>query len=130
MKLYDKFIIYQTVICLLKKIEAVIDHQKIDAVVEALKKVGVGGFTILDAKGWGKADRSQLTGQRGTSSYIAGFNIKNYILIVVDDSIADKVITTIVGTAGTDSPGDGKIFISTIEDAIDIGSKQKGIHAI
>jgi nitrogen regulatory protein P-II 1 len=114
----------------LKKIEAVIAHQKIDTVVEALKKVGVGGFTILDAKGWGKADRSQMTGQRGTSSYIAGFNIKNYIIIVVDDSIADKVITTIVGAAGTDSPGDGKIFISTVEDAIDIGSKQKGIHAI
>jgi nitrogen regulatory protein P-II 1 len=125
-----KFIIYQTVVCLLKKIEAVIAHQKIDAVVEALKKIGVGGFTILDAKGWGKADRSQMTGQRGTSSYIAGFNIKNYIIIVVDDSIADKVITTIVGAAGTDSPGDGKIFISTVEDAIDIGSKQKGIHAI
>ncbi|MGI0026881.1 MAG: P-II family nitrogen regulator [Nitrosopumilaceae archaeon] len=114
----------------MKKIEAVIAHQKIDAVVESLKKIGVGGFTILDAKGWGKADRSQMTGQRGTSSYIADFNIKNYILVVVDDSIADKVITTIVSAAGTDSPGDGKIFISTIEDAIDIGSKQKGIHAI
>jgi len=130
MKLYDKFIIYQTVVCLLKRIEAVIAHQKIDVVVEALKKIGVGGFTILDAQGWGKADRSQMTGQRGTSSYIAGFNIKNYIIIVVDDSITDKVITTIVGAAGTDSPGDGKIFISTVEDAIDIGSKQKGIHAI
>lgn len=128
--MHDKFIIYPTVVCLLKKIEAVVDRQKIDAVVEALKKVGVGGFTILDAKGWGKADRSQMTGQRGTSSYIAGFNIKNYIIIVVDDSIADKVITTIVDAAGTDSPGDGKIFISTVEDAIDIGSKQKGIHAI
>ena len=130
MKLYDKFIIYQTVICLLKKIEAVIAHQKIDVVVEALKKIGVGGFTILDAKGWGKGDRSQMAGQRGTSSYTAGFNIKNYVIIVVDDSIVDKVITTIVGAAGTDSPGDGKIFINTIEDAIDIGSKQKGIHAI
>ena len=130
MKLYDKFIIYQTVVCLLKKIEAVIAHQKIDIVVEALKKIGVGGFTILDAKGWGKADRSQMTGQRGTSSYTASFNIKNYIIIVVEDSIADKVITTIVGAAGTASPGDGKIFISTVEDAIDIGSKQKGIHAI
>src|SRR5256885_622369 len=130
MKLYDKFIIYQTVVCLLKKIEAVIDQKKIDAVVEALKKIGVGGFTILDAKGWGKADRSQMTGQRGTSSYIAGFNIKNYVLIIVDDLIADKVITTIVGAAGTDSPGDGKIFVSTIEDAIDIGRNQKGINAI
>jgi nitrogen regulatory protein P-II 1 len=130
MKLYDILIIYQTVVCLLKKIEAVIAHQKIDAVVESLKKIGVGGFTILDAKGWGKADRSQMTGQRGTSSYTAGFNIKNYILVIVDDSITDKVITTIVSAAGTESPGDGKIFISNIEDAIDIGSKQKGIHAI
>jgi nitrogen regulatory protein P-II 1 len=130
MKLYDKFIIYQTVVYLLKKIEAVISHQKIDGVIESLKKIGVGGFTILDAKGWGKGDRSQMAGQRGTSSYTAGFNIKNYIIIVVDDSIADKVITTIVGAAGTDSPGDGKIFVSTIEDAIDIGSKQKGMHAI
>jgi nitrogen regulatory protein P-II 1 len=114
----------------LKKIEAVISHQKIDVVIESLKKIGVGGFTVLDAKGWGKGDRSQMTGQRGTSSYTAGFNIKNYIIIVVDNSIVDKVITTIVSTAGTDSPGDGKIFISTIEDAIDIGSKQKGMHAI
>jgi len=130
MKLYDKFIIYQTVVCLLKKIEAVIAHQKVDGVIESLKKSGVGGFTILDAKGWGKGDRSQMAGQRGTSSYTAGFNIKNYIVIVVDDSIVDKVITTIVSVAGTDSPGDGKIFVSTIEDAIDIGSKQKGIHAI
>ncbi len=130
MKLYDKFIIYQIVVCLLKKIEAVISHQKIDEVIESLKKIGVGGFTILDAKGWGKGDRSQMAGQRGTSSYTAGFNIKNYVIVVVDDSIADKVITTIVGTAGTGSPGDGKIFVSTIEDAIDIGSKQKGIHAI
>jgi nitrogen regulatory protein P-II 1 len=130
MKLYDKFIIYQTVVCLLKKIEAVISHQKIDRVIESLKKIGVGGFTILDAKGWGKGDKSQMAGQRGTSSYTAGFNIKNYIIIVVEDSIVDKVITTIVGAAGTDSPGDGKIFVSTTEDAIDIGSKQKGIHAI
>ena len=114
----------------MKKIEAIISTQKIDSVIESLKKIGVGGFTILDAKGWGKADRSQMTGQRGTSSYTAGFNMKNYVIIVVDDSIADKVITTILGSSGTGSPGDGKIFISTVEGAIDIGSKQKGIHAI
>ena len=114
----------------MKKIEAIISTQKIDSVIESLKKIGVGGFTILDAKGWGKADRSQMTGQRGTSNYIASFNIKNYVIIIVDDSIVDKVVSTIVSKAGTDSPGDGKIFLSTIEDAIDIGSKQKGIHAI
>src|SRR5690348_3832933 len=111
MKLYDKFIIYQIIVCLMKKIEAIIDHRKIDAVVEALKKIDIGGFTILDAKGWGKAARSEMTGQRGTSNYIASFNIKNYVIIIVDDAIVDKVVSTIVSKAGTDSPGDGKIFL-------------------
>ena len=105
-------------------------HEKVFAVVEALKKIGVGGITILDAKGWGQGDRSQLTSQRGTESYIERFNIKNYVITVVDDSVVNKVVTAIIEAAGTGSPGDGKIFIDTIEDAIDIGSKQKGIHAI
>lgn len=105
-------------------------HEKVFAVVEALKKIGVGGITILDARGWGKGPRSQMTSQRGTGSYTARFNIKNYVITVVDDSVVNIVVTAIIEAAGTDSPGDGKIFIDTIEDAIDIGSKQKGIHAI
>lgn len=105
-------------------------HEKVFAVVEALKKIGVGGITILDAKGWGKGSRSQITSQRGTDSYTERYNIKNYVITVVDDSFVNKVVTAIIEAAGTDSPGDGKIFIDTIEDAIDIGSKQKGIHAI
>ena len=114
----------------MKKIEAVVANEKVFAVVEALKKIGIGGITVLDAKGWGKGTRSQITSKRGTESYTEGFNIKNYVITVVDDSIVNKVITTIIDAAGTGSPGDGKIFIDTIEDAIDIGSKQKGIHAI
>ena len=114
----------------MKKIAAVVAHEKIFAVVEALKKIGVGGITILDAKGWGKGARSQMTSARGTGSYTARFNIKNYLITVVDDSMVNKVVTAIIEAAGTDSPGDGKIFIDTVEDAIDIGSKQKGMHAI
>ena len=114
----------------MKKIEAVVAHEKIFAVVEALKKTGVGGITIFDAKGWGKGVRSQMTSERGTASYTARFNTKNYVITIVDDSMLNKVVTAIIDSAGTDSPGDGKIFINTIEDAIDIGSKQKGIHAI
>ena len=114
----------------MKKIEAIIDHRKIDAVVEALKKIDIGGFTILDAKGWGKGVRSQMTAERGTASYTASFNTKNYVITVVDDSMIHKVVTAIIDAAGTDSPGDGKIFINNVEDVIDIGSKQKGIHAI
>jgi len=84
---------------MLKNIVAVIASEKVGIVVDALKKVGVGGFTVLDAKGRGKGKRSQLAGSRGTGSYTAEFNTKNYVFTVVDDSI-------------------------------DIGSKQKGIHAI
>ena len=99
-------------------------------VVDALKKIGVGGFTVLDAKGRGKGKRSQLAGSRGTGSYTAEFNTKNYVFTVVDDTLVDKVISAIIDAAGTGSTGDGKIFVTTIDDAIDIGSKQKGVHAI
>ena len=114
----------------MKNIGAVIASEKVGMVVDALKKIGVGGFTVLDAKGRGKGKRSQLTGSRGTGSYTAEFNTKNYVFIVVDDSLVDKVISAIIDAAGTGSAGDGKIFVTTIDDAIDIGSKQKGVHAI
>jgi len=130
MKLYEKFIISNVNVRMLKKIEAIVAHEKVFAVVEALKKTGVGGITILDAKGWGKGIRSQMTAERGTVSYTASFNTKNYVITVVDDSMIHKVVTAIIDAAGTDSPGDGKIFINNVEDVIDIGSKQKGIHAI
>ena len=112
----------------MKNIGAVITSEKVGMVVDALK-IGVGGFTVLDAKGRGKGKRSQLAGSRGTGSYTAEFNTKNYVFIV-DDSLVDKVISAIIDAAGTGSTGDGKIFITTIDDAIDIGSKQKGVHAI
>ena len=115
---------------MLKNIVAVIASEKVGMVVDALKKIGVGGFTIFDAKGRGKGKRSQLAGSRGTGSYTAEFNTKNYVFTVVDDSLVDKVISAIIDAAGTGSAGDGKIFVTTIDDAIDIGSKQKGVHAI
>jgi nitrogen regulatory protein P-II 1 len=130
MKLCEKFIISQIDVVILKKIEAVVAHEKVFSVVDALKKIGVGGITIFDAKGWGKGIRSQLNIERGTGSYTAPFNVKNYVVTVVDDLMVDKVVTAIIDSAGTGSPGDGKIFIDTIENVIDIGSKQKGIHAI
>ena len=99
-------------------------------VVDALKRVGVGGLTVFDAKGWGKGRRSQITSSRGTGSYIAEYNARNYLFTIVEDGLVDKVISAIADAAGTGSVGDGKIFVTKIDDAIDIGSKQKGIHAI
>ena len=112
------------------RIDAVIASEKVSMVVDALKKVGVGGITVFDAKGWGKGRRSRITSSRGTGSYIAEYNARNYLFTVVEDELVDKVISAIADAAGTGSVGDGKIFVTKIDDAVDIGSKQKGIHAI
>lgn len=112
----------------MKRVEAVITQDKLDAVVEALKKVGVGGITIFEAKGWGRASKIARTAEK--SPTFQKLNPKSYVLTVVDDSIVDKVVSAILETASTGSVGDGKIFIDNIDTAVDIGSGQKGIHAI
>lgn len=111
----------------MKRVEAVVSNDKLDSVVEALKKTGVGGITIFDAKGWGRA--SKITKDDKSGSY-QKFNVKSYVLTVVDDSIVDKVVSAIINAASTGSVGDGKIFIDNIDTAVDIGSGQKGVHAI
>lgn len=113
----------------MKRVEAVIAQEKLDSVVEALKKTGVGGITIFDAKGWGRATKLSRNAEKASGSHIK-LNLKYYVLTVVDDSIVDKVITAILDTASTGSVGDGKIFVDDINTAIDIGSRQKGVHAI
>ena len=77
----------------MKRIEAIIASEKVLPVNEALKNAGVGGCTVLDAKGRGKVE---------------------------------NVVNTILDVASTGAAGDGKIFISTVIDAIDIGSKERG----
>lgn len=114
----------------MKSVEAVVAREKVTFVVDALKKVGVGGITIFEAKGWGKGKRPQMTAERGTASYTAEFNLRNYVITIVDDSLVDRVITAILDAAGTSTPGDGKIFVHSLDEFIDIGSKQKGIHAL
>ncbi len=111
----------------MKRVEAVVSNEMADAVIEALKKVGVGGITVFEAKGWGRA--SSFSKEKSSATY-KKFNPKTYVLTVVDDSIVDKVITAILENASTGSVGDGKIFIDNIDTAVDIGSGQKGVHAI
>jgi len=113
----------------MKRVEAVILCDKLDAVIEALKKVGVGGVTVFDAKGLGRSSKFPRDTEKASGSYTK-LNVKSYVLTVVDDSIVDKVISTILDTASTGSVGDGKIFVDDIDTAVDIGSRQKGVHAI
>ena len=110
----------------MKRIEAIIASEKLLPVNEALKNAGVGGCTVLDAKGRGKGEKPMVGTGRGTSRFTSEFSARSTLITVVDDSEVDNVINTILDVASTGSPGDGKIFISTVTDAIDIGSKVRG----
>lgn len=114
----------------MKRIEAIIAAEKLSAVNEALKKAGVGGATILDAKGRGKGEKPQIQTGRGTQRLAAEFSVRANVVTVVDDSEVEKVLQAILDTVSTGSAGDGKIFISTVNEAIDIGTKKRGQMAV
>jgi nitrogen regulatory protein P-II 1 len=114
----------------MKRIEAIVASEKVLDVNEALKNAGVGGCTILDAKGRGKGEKPVVETGRGTGRYTSEFSVRAAIFIIVEDSDVDKVIKTIVDTVSTGSAGDGKIFVSQINEAVDIGTKKRGQTAI
>jgi nitrogen regulatory protein P-II 1 len=114
----------------MKRIEAIIASEKISELNAALKQIGVGGCTILDAKGRGKGEKPMVEAQRGTARFAAEFSVRANVVTVVEDSQLEKVIKTILDTISTGSAGDGKIFVSTVIDAIDIGTKSRGEEAI
>src|SRR5215213_3493613 len=104
--------------------------EKVSAVNEALRSAGVGGATILDAKGRGKGEKPQVQSGRGTRGVSAEFSVRANVVAVVDDPEVEKVIGAILDTTSTGSAGDGKIFVSTVTEAIDIGTRKRGQTAI
>jgi nitrogen regulatory protein P-II 1 len=114
----------------MKMIEAIIAPEKLSAVNDALRKVRVGGVTATDGRGRGAGTRAEVTSSRGTGYHVPEFHSRTYIITVVDDSKVNAAIDAILSAASTGSAGDGKIFISTVEDAVDIGSKKRGSGSI
>lgn len=114
----------------MKKIEALVHSDKTTAVVHALSKEGIGGMTVIPGRGQGAAPRAEVSTGRGTSRVTAMYNAIDTVVTVVDDSKVDSVINAITGAASTGSKGDGKIFVSAIEDAVDISNKEKGSQAL
>jgi len=112
----------------MKKIEAVIKPFKLDEVKEALNGIGVNGMTISEVKGFGR-QRGHKEIYRG-AEYQVDFIPKIQVGVVVDDDLAGQVIELIKNTAKTGKIGDGKIFISTLEEAIRIRTGETGINAI
>ena len=112
----------------MKKIEAIIKPFKLDEVKDALHVIGIQGMTVTEVKGFGR-QKGHVEVYRGTE-YEVTFLPKVKIEVVVPDSIADKVITTIIDKAKTGNIGDGKIFIYPLEDVIRIRTGEKGEVAI
>jgi nitrogen regulatory protein P-II 1 len=114
----------------MKKIEAIVPHGRLDRTFEGLKRLELGGLTYYESKGRGQAPRPQIHGGRGTTTYTPEFNVNASIVLVVKDSLVDNIVNNILTSTSTGLAGEGKIFISDVDDAVDIGSKSRGEAAI
>jgi len=112
----------------MKKIKAIIKPFKLDDVKEALNGIGVNGMTISEVKGFGR-QRGHKEIYRG-AEYQVGFVPKIQLDVVVEDDLSVKVIDIIMEKAKTGKIGDGKIFISSMEEAIRIRTGETGSSAI
>ena len=112
----------------MKKIEAIIKPFKLDEVKEALQEVGLQGITVTEAKGFGR-QKGHTELYRG-AEYVVDFLPKVKIEIVLGDEMVEKAIDAIRRAAQTGRIGDGKIFVSTVEEAIRIRTGESGIDAI
>ena len=112
----------------MKKIEAIIKPFKLDEVKEALQEVGIQGLSVTEAKGFGR-QKGHTEVYRG-AEYVVDFLPKIKIEIVVADATAEQVVNTITTAAGTGKIGDGKIFVSVLEDVIRIRTGEHGEAAV
>jgi len=112
----------------MKKIEAIIKPFKLDEVKEALQDIGVQGLSVIEVKGFGR-QKGHTELYRG-AEYVVDFLPKVKIEVVLADDLTDAAIDAIVGAAKTDKIGDGKIFVSTIEQAIRIRTGETGDEAV
>jgi len=112
----------------MQKIEAVIQPSKLDAVKDALVEAGISGITILEARGHGR--------QKGHTEFYRGREYSVDLLpkikleMVTTDDMAEKAINAIIGAARTGKIGDGKIFVTKIDDAIRIRNDERGEVAL
>ncbi|HEY7353689.1 MAG TPA: P-II family nitrogen regulator [Terriglobales bacterium] len=110
------------------KIEAIIQPSKLDAVKDALHEIGIEGMTVIEVRGHGR-QKGHTEVYRGRE-YTVDLIPKIKIEIVVSDNLVDKVKQAITSSAQTGKIGDGKIFLSRIDDAIRIRNEERGENAL
>ena len=112
----------------MKKIEAIIKPFKLDEVKEALSEININGMTVTEVKGYGR-QKGHTELYRG-AEYVVDFLPKIKIEVILSDDLTEKAIECIENAAKTERIGDGKIFVSNIEQAIRIRTGEKGLDAI
>ena len=112
----------------MKKIEAIIKPFKLDEVKEALTDLGVQGLTVIEAKGFGR-QKGHTELYRG-AEYIVDFLPKVKIEVVLHEDMLERALEAIIQNAQTGRIGDGKIFVTDIEDAIRIRTGERGREAV
>jgi nitrogen regulatory protein P-II 1 len=112
----------------MRKIEAIIKPFKLEEVKDALAEIGVEGMTVSEVKGFGR-QKGHTEIYRG-SEYTVDFLPKIKIEIVISDSLSDQAVDAIVKAAKTGKIGDGKVFVSVVEDAVRIRTDEHGEKAV
>jgi nitrogen regulatory protein P-II 1 len=112
----------------MKKIEAIIKPFKLDEVKEALHEIGLQGITVIEAKGFGR-QKGHTELYRG-AEYVVDFLPKVKLEVVLEDDLVERAVEAIQKAAHTGRIGDGKIFITTVEEAIRIRTGETGKDAI
>lgn len=112
----------------MKKIEAIIKPFKLEEVKDALSEIGVEGMTVTEVKGFGR-QKGHTEIYRG-SEYTVDFLPKIKLELVLPDKLAESAVAAIVKTAKTGKIGDGKVFVTNVEEAVRIRTEEKGEQAV
>jgi nitrogen regulatory protein P-II 1 len=112
----------------MKKVEAIIKPFKLDEVKEALQEIGVQGLSVVEVKGFGR-QKGHTELYRG-AEYVVDFLPKVKVEVVIPEDQLDAAIAAIIEAAKTDKIGDGKIFVSDVEQAIRIRTGESGEEAL
>src|ERR1700693_2776186 len=112
----------------MKKVEAIIKPFKLDEVREALSEIGVTGLTVTEVKGFGR-QKGHTELYRG-AEYVVDFLPKVKVEVIISDTLVDRAIDAVVKAARTGKIGDGKIFVTTVEQVVRIRTGESGEAAV
>ena len=116
---------------LMKKIETHTKNEFMRPILDTLNKIGVGGITVEKVRGKGQSNLQMVRGLRGSAKFVAVFNSRIVIYTIVSDDQVEKIVKVILDVVkNEDVEAFGKIFITNVEDAVDLSTGKRGISAI